>query len=356
MLARILSGGGVTDLLLESPSLQSFKILFISIILEAFPFILLGVLVSALLQVFVSDALIARLTPRNPIAGVLFGSLLGVLLPLCECGMIPVVRRLIRKGMPPYIGIVFIFAGPILNPVVFTSTYTAFRTQPSMAYSRMGLAFAVCVVLGLLLYKYMKKSPLREEKQAHMHVHNHDHPHSDKHHHAHNHRHDHEHHDHNHAHGHEHGHSHGSHNGSAVRRSWSGRLGSTLAHASDEFFDIGKYLILGAFITAFIQTILDRSMLTALSDQPGMENLFMMAFAFAVSLCSTSDAFVATSFNGIFGSGALLAFLVFGPMVDLKSTLMLLATFRTKVVLTIIAFIFAAVFIGSIIIQQFIMA
>ncbi|WP_236343743.1 permease [Paenibacillus plantiphilus] len=429
MLARILSGGGVTDLLLESPSLQSFKILFISIILEAFPFILLGVLASALLQVFVSDSLIARLTPRNPIVGVLFGSLLGLLLPLCECGMIPVVRRLIRKGMPAYIGIVFIFAGPILNPVVFTSTYTAFRTQPSMAYSRMGLAFAVCVVLGLLLYKYLKKSPLREAKKAFAHPHTHDHhSHNHKHHddgqvlhhrsdrhhdHAHHHdghdhhhdvhserthgdhhdlyserAHDHRHdvhserttHDHHHdlhsehAHDHRHDvhseHAHGDHHGhdhthgpadddrghgEAASRTWRGRFGSTLAHASDEFFDIGKYLILGAFITAFIQTLLDRSVLTALSDQPVMENLFMMAFAFSVSLCSTSDAFVAASFNGIFGPGALLAFLVFGPMVDFKSTLMLLSAFRTKIVLALIAFIFTAVLIGSIIIQQFIL-
>lgn len=383
MLARILSGGGVTDLLLESPSLQSFKILFISIILEAFPFILLGVLASALLQVFVSDALIAKLTPRNPVVGVLFGSLLGLLLPLCECGMIPVVRRLIRKGMPAYIGIVFIFAGPILNPVVFTSTYTAFRTQPSMAYSRMGLAFAVCVVLGLLLYKYLKKSPLREDKKLKnsLHMHDHSHGHSHEHHehshghadahdahghhaneHSHGHAHAHDTHDHSRGHSHEHYDAHeqpprtdSRNSGKSAAGTRFGRFGSTLAHASDEFFDIGKYLILGSFITAFIQTVLDRSVLTALSDQPVMENLFMMAFAFAVSLCSTSDAFVAASFNGIFGPGALLAFLVFGPMVDFKSTLMLLSAFRTKIVLALIAFIFAAVLIGSIVIQNFLL-
>ncbi|WP_258881381.1 permease [Paenibacillus sp. sptzw28] len=318
MLARILTAGGFTDLILASPSLQSFKILFISIILEAFPFILLGVLVSALLQVFVSDTVIARLTPKNPVVGVLFGSLLGLLLPLCECGMIPVVRRLIRKGMPAYIGIVFIFAGPIVNPVVFASTYTAFRSQPMMAYARMGLALAVCIMLGLLLYRFMKKSPLKLETPSaasgpSIHAARH---------------------------------SHGDNRSSS---SWRGRVRATLAHASDEFFDIGKYLIIGSLLTALVQTVLDRSLLTSLSDQPLTANIFMMGFAFAISLCSTSDAFVASSFNGIFGSGPLLAFLVFGPMVDLKSTLMLLSSFRVKVVVAVIAFLFAAILIGSMI-------
>jgi uncharacterized membrane protein YraQ (UPF0718 family) len=324
MLAQILNLGGFTNLLVTNPSVQSFKILFISIILEAFPFILLGVLASALLQVFVSDATIARITPKNPIIGVLFGSLLGLLLPLCECGMIPVVRRLIRKGMPAYIGIVFIFAGPIINPVVFTSTYTAFRSKPVMAYSRLALALVVCVALGLVLYRFMKKSPLKNDALSLAAANNKDITDMDS-----------------------YGHVHGG-QGTGFR----GRIGATLSHASDEFFDIGKYLILGSFITAIVQTLLDRSLLSTISSEPVISNIFMMGFAFALSLCSTSDAFVASSFNGIFGPGALLAFLVFGPMVDLKSMLMLLASFRTKVVIAIILFLFAAVLCGSIIMEK----
>ncbi len=115
LMLLIIMNRDISLLGLDVSSLQSFKIMFISLILEAFPFILLGVLASSLLQVFVSDKMIQRLTPKNPIGGILFGSLLGILFPLCECGMIPVVRRLIRKGMPAYIGIVFILAGPILN-------------------------------------------------------------------------------------------------------------------------------------------------------------------------------------------------------------------------------------------------
>lgn len=315
MLALIVTNRELPDSLFNAANLQSFKILFISIILEAFPFILLGVLFSALLQVFVTDELIRKFTPKNPIAGVLFGALLGILFPLCECGMIPVVRRLIRKGMPAYIGIVYLLAGPIINPIVFTSTITAFRTTPEMAYSRMGLAFAVSVVVGLLLYKLMRSSPLKASPALHV-IH--------------------------HAHGHNHSHDH-----SASGKGMRGRVASILSHASDEFFEMGKYLIFGAFLTAVIQTVIDRSTLSAFADQPLFAYLFMMAFAFILSICSTSDAFIASSFSGMFDFGPLLAFLVFGPMIDLKNTLMLLTTFRVKFVLILIALTAVLTFIGA---------
>ena len=297
----------------------SFKILFLSIILEAFPFILLGVLFSALLQVFVSEQWIARLTPRNPVAGVLYGSLLGLLFPLCECGMIPVVRRLIRKGLPAYIGIVYILAGPIVNPVVFASTWSAFRTRPELTYSRLGLALAVSITVGLLLHRFMRTSPLKTVHGQHDHQHDHQHGHQ---------------------------HVHHAHRGRS-------RFTSTLAHASDEFFEMGKYLIFGALLTALIQTAVNRETLVTIGDHPWFSHLFMMGFAFLLSICSTSDAFVAASFAGTFTAGPLLAFLVFGPMIDLKNTLMLLSTFRAKVVLGLIALIGSLVLIGSWLTERF---
>ncbi|WP_138754726.1 permease [Paenibacillus sinopodophylli] len=313
MLALIVTEREWPSQLFNAANLQSFKILFISIILEAFPFILLGVLFSALLQVFVTDELIQKFTPKNPIAGVLFGALLGILFPLCECGMIPVVRRLIRKGMPAYIGIVYLLAGPIVNPIVYVSTFTAFRTKPELAYSRMGLAFVIAVIVGLLLYKFMKRSPLKATPSQHM---------------AH--------------HGHAHSHDHGSHSSG-----FKGRVASILSHASDEFFEMGKYLIFGALLTAVIQSVIDRSTLAAFADQPVFSYVFMMGFAFILSICSTSDAFIASSFSGMFDSGPLLAFLVFGPMIDLKNTLMLLTTFRVKFVLVLIALTAALTFVGA---------
>ncbi|WP_274655343.1 permease [Paenibacillus humicola] len=353
LILLLLNRNGILELLYNSPALHRFKLLFIGVILEAFPFVLLGVFFSALLQVFVSDRTVARLTPKSPLVGVLFGCLLGLLLPICECGMIPLVRRLIRKGMPAYIGIVYIFAGPIINPVVFTSTYAAFPADPSVAYARMGLAFVVCALLGLLLYRYSKGNPLKSADAAapHSHAsagqdsagfHEHTHVHSKGGPLAHSHLHQHA-----HSHPHTHGHSH-SHDHDYSGYGWRARIGATLAHASDEFFDIGKYLIVGSLIAAVMQTVLNQQVLAELSGRPVVSSAFMMVLAFALSLCSTSDAFVASSFSGIFGPGALLAFLVFGPMVDFKSTLMLLSTFKGKWVGAIIAFLFVAVLAGSI--------
>ncbi|WP_127534091.1 permease [Paenibacillus kobensis] len=309
--------------------LNAFTMLFLGVIFEALPFMLLGVIVSAVLQVFVSENLIRKLAPRNPILGAAFGGLLGLLFPLCECGMIPVVRRLIRKGMPAYIGITYILAGPIVNPVVFASTYTAFRGQLHLVYERMILGFAVAFAVGLILHRYMRANPLKETvhtAEAHTH------------HHA---GHEHHHHDHHHGgHAHHHDHHHG-------KQTFGSRLVSTLGHASDEFFDMGKYLIFGSLLTAMIQTGVDRSSLSAIADSSWLAHLFMMGFAYLLSLCSTSDAFIAASFSNMFSVGPLLAFLVFGPMIDLKNTLMLLSVFKLRIVLAIIALTAVLVYVST---------
>lgn len=310
-----------------SSDLGNFKTLFLSIILEAIPFVLLGVLVSSLLQVFVSEQTIRRFIPKNPILGVLFGCLLGIIFPLCECGMIPIVRRLMLKGMPTYIATIFIIAGPILNPVVYASTYMAFRSRPELAYSRMGLAFMVAVIIGLLLYRFVTTNPLRVTSQMTRNAHeHHEHSHSE-----HDHSHDHDHH----------------HYGTASR--W----GTSFAHASDEFFEMGKYLILGALLTAGIQSIVARESLIAIGQGEWSSHLFMMGFAYILSLCSTSDAFVASSFTTTFSAGSLLTFLVFGPMLDLKNTFMMLSVFRTRFVLLLSLLIIVTVLVGSILIEKF---
>jgi uncharacterized membrane protein YraQ (UPF0718 family) len=315
----------------DSARLQSFKIIFLSIILEALPFLLVGVLVSALLQAFVSDKLIQKITPRNPIAGVLFGSLLGIILPLCECGMIPIVRRLIRKGLPAYIGIIYIVAGPIINPIVFGATFAAFRTNRDLAYSRFYLAFLVSVSLGLILYAFMKQNPLKPEPISRQATHLHQH-----------HGHDHGHQEHKHEHS-QHVHLHEHTNEGGILK----KISDTPGHAAEEFFDMGKYLILGSLITALLQSFVSRASFASVADHELLSHIFMMGFAYALSLCSTSDAFVASSFNNMFPPAALLSFLVFGPMLDLKNTLMMLAVFRKKFVLKFSVLIAALVLVGS---------
>lgn len=310
ILYQILNTRPVPDLgfLLEGGSLLTFKTLFISIVLEAFPFILLGVMISAILQLFVTEQTVRRFIPRNPVLGIVYACLLGFLFPVCECGMIPVVRRLMRKGMPVYIAVVFILAGPVLNPVTYASTYTAFRSMPEMAYARMGLAFAAAAAVGLVLYRLARGNPLRHAWNGGG-EHEHTHAHSSK---------------------------------------WTAVLG----HASDEFFEMGKYLIMGAGITAFVQTHLSREMLLSVGQGELSSHFFMAGFAYVLSLCSTSDAFVAASFSSLFSKGSLLTFLVLGPMVDFKGTLMLLSIFKTRFVLWILAITSAAVLIASILLER----
>lgn len=362
---------------LSSAGVQNFKTLFISIILEALPFVLLGVLVSALLQMFVSEQTIRRLTPKNPVLGILFACVVGIIFPLCECGMVPVIRRLVLKGMPVYVAVVFILAGPIINPVVYAATFMAFRTRPEIAYSRMALAFVVAAAIGLIVYRFVKRNPIRgaapdlsangygapqvgherhdtrHSAHEHEHTHEHDqspmHRHDHAHHHGHTHTHSHTHHDHMHAHSHaDHDHAHDHGHG----RSRAGRLLGVLGHASDEFFDMGKYLIFGAFLTALIQTFVARESLVSIGQGDFTSHLFMMGLGYVLSLCSTSDAFVASSFSATFSTGSLLTFLVFGPMLDLKSTLMLLSAFRARFVLLLSALVVIVVLAASLLYER----
>ncbi|QLG40608.1 MULTISPECIES: permease [unclassified Paenibacillus] len=303
----------------NSEALQNMKTVFISIFLEAAPFLLIGVLLSSLMQWFVSEEMIRKLTPKNPVGGVLVAGLLGIIFPICECGMIPVVRRLMHKGMPPYIAVTFILSGPVVNPIVFTATLLAFPSHPEITIARMGLAFAVAAAIGGLVYMFVRQNPLRKPKATVTEVKTHPgfkmaqpHSHSADHDHAHD-------------------------------KNWR----SFFIHAGDEFVDMSKYLVIGALITACIQTFISRSDLISLGNGPVASYAFMMGFAYVLSLCSTSDAFVASAFSHTFALGPLLSFLVLGPMLDFKSTLMLLSTFRTRFVIGLSLAIIALVFTGS---------
>jgi uncharacterized membrane protein YraQ (UPF0718 family) len=270
--------------------------------------------VSSIIHVLVPDQWFRKLIPKNVWLGLLAASLLGIVFPICECGMIPIVRRLLAKGMPLYAGVVFILVGPIVNPIVFSATWTAFRTRPEMVYSRMGLAVAVGIVIGLLIHWFVKQNPLRNHTLMNT---NNGFVILQHHHH---------------------------HNRNRIRE--------MLKHTGDEVFDMGKYLILGSLITACIQAFIPRSHIVDIGHGDISSHFYMMGFAFLISLCSTSDAFVASSFVNTFSLGSLLTFLVFGPMLDIKSGLMMLSLFKTRFVVVLAIMIAAFVFIGSWIISH----
>ncbi|MBP0726671.1 permease [Bacillus sp. RG28] len=293
-------------------SVNNLITIFISILLEAFPFVLLGVFVSSLIQMYVSEEKLKKFIPKNPILAIIATAFLCVLFPVCECTIVPVVRRLIKKGMPLHLGIVLLVGAPIINPIVFLSTYVAFRMNVQIAYERMGLAFIVIVFIGLLIYLLFENTDqlkwVREDLESTTKV-----------------------------------------GASNPKKS----LKSVLYHASDEFFQMGKYLIFGAFIASLFQTFFNRSYLVDLGSNNVSGPPVMMGFAYALSLCSEADAFVGASFLHTFSTGSILAFLLFGPMVDFKNTIMLFGYFKPKFVITFM-FITALVVLGVIEIYQII--
>ncbi|GAB1810025.1 permease [Priestia megaterium] len=280
-------------------SLLNVNSIFLSIVLEAIPFILLGVFASALIQVFVSEELIRRLIPKNPYIALLPAVLVSALLPVCECAIIPVIRRLLKKGMPLHIGVVILVGAPILNPVVFAATFYAFQSNTSIVYSRMGLAVVACLLIGLSVYFFFKNS--NQLRDVYLHEHE--------------------------------------------ETKAGNKLKQTLYHASDEFFDMGKYLLFGALVASLFQTFLDRQLLTNLASNEFMSSAAMMGFAYVLSLCSEADAFVASSLSHTFSPTALLAFLLYGPMLDFKNTIMLLSFFKKRFACSLILIITVIVYL-----------
>jgi uncharacterized protein len=295
------------DSIIANQKLHVFKMMFISIIIEAMPFILIGVFVSALLQVFVTDEMIQKFIPKNPVLAIITATVLGIIFPICECGMVPAIRKLIKKGMPLYVATTFILTGPILNPIVFISTLTAFRNQPVVAYARMGLAFLVALIVGLIIYKFIKSSPLRDARSEHHHHHDH------------------------------------------APKTVKGKIFAVMGHTSSEFFEMGKYLIFGSIIVALLQVFVSQNQLLELGNSGAGANLVMMGLGFILSLCSTSDAFVAQSLQTTFSKGSLVGFMVFGPMINLKGILMMLAVFKTRFVVILSALVFVLVFVGTLV-------
>ncbi|PKJ58337.1 MULTISPECIES: permease [Bacillus] len=281
--------------------------IFISILIEAIPFILIGVILSGIIQMFVSEEMIARIIPKNRFLAVLFGALAGVLFPACECGIIPITRRLLLKGVPLHAGVAFMLTAPIINPIVLFSTYIAFGNRWSVVFYRGGLALAVSLIIGVILsYQFKDNQLLKPDEPGHHH----------------------------------------HHHGTLLQK-----LGGTLRHAIDEFFSVGKYLIIGAFIAAAMQTYVKTSTLLAIGQNDVSSSLVMMGLAFVLSLCSEVDAFIASSFSSTFSLGSLIAFLVFGAMVDIKNLLMMLAAFKKRFVFLLITYIVVIVLAGSLLVK-----
>lgn len=140
---------------------RSFNTVFQSILMEAFPFIFIGVFISALLHVFVSQDALVRIFPKNRFAGLGLASIAGLFLPVCDCAIVPIAGRLVKKGVPLHCAITFMLAAPIVDPVVIASTYYAFPGRPEIALYRVLIGVTVALSVGIILMLFPdKESPL----------------------------------------------------------------------------------------------------------------------------------------------------------------------------------------------------
>lgn len=298
---------------------QDWITIFLGILVEATPFLLLGVVVSSIVHVFVSEDRLLRLVPKNPVLSLVPALGVGMLMPVCECGNVAVARRFLAKGVPVSTSIAFLLAAPILNPVALFATATAFRYQPSMVWLRGGLAFLVAAAVGLLIGQSGKGQQLLATGLDGA-AHHHDH---DRH----------------------HAHVHGAGQGLLSR------LNQVCQQAGTEFMTMMQVLVLGAAIASATQVLIPRSAFTDFGTGVVFGIVAMMSLAFVLSICSTVDAFFALSYSSIFPTPALLAFLVFGPMLSLKSVGMLLTTFRPRVVLALVAVTVELVFLAALVLN-----
>lgn len=299
---------------LNNSVLQASAI-FISIIIEAIPFVLIGCLITGMLQSFLDPGKVVRYLPKNKVLGIFSGILLGAFFPSCECGIVPVVKELLRKGVPDYVAIAFMLTAPIINPVVMVSTYIAFNNTTYPVVMRVLGSILVALIVGVWLAYFQKGRILKEVNESAGQC-------AEE----------------------------GCRCLAADKPTVPSKVISALRHGSEEFFDTGRYLVIGALLAALMQTYLKTSWLFPLASNQVTGILVMMGFAVLLSLCSEADAFIGATLLSLFGFSPVLAFLVFGPMIDIKNLLMMGRHFKGHFILKLVGISFVSVFVFALLI------
>jgi uncharacterized protein len=338
--------------------------LFLSLLVEAIPFLILGVLFSGILQYFVSEKWLMRWMPKNPLLGSFVGSCIGFLFPVCECGNVPVARRLLMQGVPAPVAVGFLLAAPTINPIVFWVTWTAFRDQPEIVFYRITISLAIATVVGWVFscqkdlrpflrpnvaaaitarQKYMKQpivdggveasdsllatNPLLQSGTFFLGQSSQPLP-SD------------------------------AVGLQAAMLSMAGqssnRWALLLEGMIQELRELAAVLIIGSAIAACIQVFIPRDVVLGLGQGNVSSILAMMLLAAIVSICSTVDSFFALSFSALFTTGALVSFLVFGPMVDLKGIGLLSSVFTPRAIFYLLTLAGAMTFIAALILNLYV--
>ncbi len=311
----------------SASSVNRFFVLFQSIVYEALPFIVIGALISGTLEELLPQKWFAKVLPRRRWLAIAGSALLGLVFPMCECGIVVVMRRLLKKGLPLGCAVAYMLAAPIINPVVMSSTWAAFSgknridgiTSMQMLSLRVGLAFIIAVIVGLLVEALARRKGIENLVQPFGGTRLQ--PTSDE-----------------------------SEEAEKAKkpRSWRQRLMNISEVTLRDFVDITCYLIIGALLAATIQTFRLVQYAPGLTENVVSAILFMMFVSIILCLCSEADAFVAANLpiEPSLALAAKLAFLVLGPMMDLKLYVMYTRVFKPRLIWTIITSVVILVFIG----------
>lgn len=275
-----------------SDGAKDFFTLSISVVIESLPFVFLGILLSIGVQLWLPPDTLTRRLPKNPVARRITISLLGVLLPVCECGNVPLARGLILRGFTVGEAMTFLFAAPILNPVTIITTYQAFGWNDGILASRIIGGFLIANLLGWIYSKHPKPmsllTPSFQASCAHRH-----------------------------------------------EPARSSRVKRSVLMFAEESSAMLPALFIGSAIAGLIQVLVARDTLVTLGQNPVLSVAVLMLLAFVISICSNVDAFFVLSFGSTFMPGAIVAFLVFGPMIDVKMLALLRTTFTARTLLQV---------------------
>jgi uncharacterized protein len=282
--------------LLDQPAIAHWATIFVAIAVQAMPFLALGVVVSGAVAAFVPKGLLPRLLPKQPALAVPVAAVAGAALPGCECGSVPIARRLVGHGVRPAAALTFLLSAPAINPVVLVATAVAFPGRPQVVAARAVASLIAAVAVGLMWTAFGRDELLERARRRHEHE---------------------------------------------------GRpLGVFAATAQHDFIQAGGFLIIGAATAATLQTAVPRSILDAVSGAGPLALLALAALAVVMAICSEADAFVAASLTQ-FSLSARLAFMVVGPMVDVKLIALQAGTFGGRFAVRFAPLTFAAAIASS---------
>nr|WP_173008590.1 permease [Mycolicibacterium sp. P1-18] len=272
LIALAMSAEVVSGFVADDSGLRTAATVFCGVFVQALPFLVLGVVVSGLIAAYVSAERLQRWLPRRPALAVAVAGVGGAALPGCECGSVPVARRLFGPGTNGAAALTFMLSAPAINPVVLVATAVAFPGQPAMVLARCVASLVTAVVMGLLWSRFGKDEWVTRDLPD-------------------------------------------------AAPDGSSRWVVFTEAARHDFLQAASYLVVGAAAAAALHVLVPAWMFEHLAGNLLVGVVTMALLAAVLALCSEADAFVVASLTMV-PLVPRLVFLVVGPAFDVKLSAM----------------------------------